>query len=109
MIRTYHAHIYFALDEMTLATQVRENIIKALPQLTYTGQLIPMAIGPHPKPMFEIHIPSSHINYALATIDAMREGLSALIHPVPSDELDAHTNSAKWLGTELLLNLTMLK
>ena len=109
MIQTYHAHIYFASDEMALATQVRENIIKDLPQLTYTGQLIPMAIGPHPKPMFEIHIPAFHINYAMATIDALREGLSALIHPVQSDELDAHTNSAKWLGTELLLNLSVLK
>ena len=109
MIPTYHAHIYFALDEIALATQVRENIIKALPQLTYTGQLIPMAIGPHPKPMFEIHNPAHHINHAMATIDALREGLSVLIHPVQSDELDAHTNSARWLGTEFLLNLSVLK
>ena len=41
MIQTYHAHIYFALDEMPVAAQVRDNIIKHLPQLTYTGQLIP--------------------------------------------------------------------
>ena len=67
MIHTYHAHIYFSLDEMALATQVRENIIKELPQLTYAGQLIPIAIGPHPKPMFEMHIPASHINLAMAT------------------------------------------
>jgi aromatic ring-cleaving dioxygenase len=108
MIQTYHAHIYFGLDEMPLATQVRENIIKELPQLTYKGQLIPMPIGPHPKPMFEIHIPASHINFAMATIDALRQGLSVLIHPVQHDELEAHTNDARWLGEKLALELDIL-
>ena len=105
----YHAHIYFTLDEMSLATQVRENIIKALPQLTYTGQLIPIAIGPHPQPMFEIHIPAASINFAVATIDGLREGLSVLIHPVQHDELEAHTSGASWLGEKLALNIDFLK
>ena len=109
MIQTYHAHIYFALDEMTQAAQVRESIIKALPQLTYTGQLTPIAIGPHPQPMFEIHIPAGSINLAMATIDGLREELSVLIHPVQRDELDAHTNTARWLGEKLTLNLSVLK
>jgi aromatic ring-cleaving dioxygenase len=109
MIQTYHAHIYFTLDEMPLAGQVRVNIIKELPQLSYKGQLIPMPIGPHPKPMFEIHIPASQINYAMATIDALRQGLSVLIHPVQTDELDAHTEAARWLGEKLSLNLEILK
>jgi aromatic ring-cleaving dioxygenase len=104
----YHAHIYFTLDEMALATQVRNNIIAALPQLTYKGQLIPMPIGPHPKPMFELHIPSASINLAMATIDGLRNGLSVLIHPVQTDELEAHTNGASWLGEKLKLNLDVL-
>jgi DOPA 4,5-dioxygenase len=109
MIHAYHAHIYFALDEIPLATQVRENIIKALPQLTYAGQLIPIAIGPHPKPMFEMHIPASHINLAMASIDELRGGLSVLIHPVQHDEMAAHTADARWLGEKLVLNLEILK
>jgi aromatic ring-cleaving dioxygenase len=108
MIQTYHAHIYFTLDEMPLAIQVRANIIKALPQLTYTGQLIPIAIGPHPQPMFEIHIPAACINLAMATIDGLREGLSVLIHPVQTNELEAHTASASWLGIQLKLKLEVL-
>ena len=109
MIQTYHAHVYFSVDEMVLAEQVRDNIIEALPQLTYTGQLIPIAIGPHPKPMFEIHVPAASINYAMATIDGLREGFSVLIHPVQADELDAHTGGARWLGNKLALNLSVLK
>ncbi|MGV3582819.1 MAG: DOPA 4,5-dioxygenase family protein [Methylophilus sp.] len=101
--------MYFQLDEMALATQVRENIIQDIPQLTYTGQLIPISIGPHPKPMFEIHIPEFIINYAIASIDNLREGLSVLIHPVQQDELEAHTSKAQWLGTKLPLKLEILR
>ncbi len=108
MIQTYHAHIYFSTDEMTLAAQVRESIIKHLPQLTYAGQLIPISIGPHPQPMFEIHIPASSINFAMATLNELREGLSVLIHPVQADELAAHTSGASWLGTQLKLKLEVL-
>lgn len=104
MIQTYHAHIYFTLGQMVLAAQVRENILNQLPQLDYRGQLIPMPIGPHPLPMFELHVPASQINYAMATIDSLREGLSVL-----TDELDAHSSSARWLGTKLTLNLNVLK
>ena len=108
-MHAYHAHIYFNLDEMALATQVRENIIKALPQLNYKGQLIPIPIGPHPKPMFEIHIPAANINYAMASIDVLRQGLSVLIHPVQHDEMAAHTSDSRWLGDKLPLNLEILK
>jgi aromatic ring-cleaving dioxygenase len=109
MTQTYHAHIYFSVDEIALAAQVRENILNELPQLTYAGQLIPIAIGPHPLPMFELHIPATQINYAMATIDALRQGLSVLIHPVQHDELQAHTDDARWLGIKLALNLSVLK
>ena len=109
MIRTYHAHIYFTLAEMAQATRVRENILKDLPQLTYVGELIPMPIGPHPKPMFEIHIPAADFNYAMATIEKLREGLSVLIHPVQYDEVAAHTVDAVWLGEALTLDIEFLK
>ena len=109
MIQTYHAHIFFTPDEMALATQVRENIIAALPQLTYAGQLIPISIGPHPLPMFEIHIPAASINLAMATIEQLRKEFSVLVHPVQADELAAHTSGANWLGEKLTLNLNVLK
>ena len=109
MIHTYHAHIYFSLDETMLASQVRAAIISALPQLTYKGQLIPQPIGPHPVPMFELHIPATNIDDAMAIIDGLRGELSVLIHPVQSDEMAAHMVDAKWLGKELTLNLEFLK
>lgn len=107
-MHTYHAHVYFSLNENALAAKVRDNILKDIPQITYAGQLIPISVGPHTMPMFELHIPASMINYAKASIDELREGLSVLIHPVQQDELDAHTKSAVWLGEKLDLNLDVL-
>jgi aromatic ring-cleaving dioxygenase len=107
-MKTYHAHIYFDLSQLAIAAKVREKIIEDIPQLTYKGQLIPITIGPHTKPMFEIHIPNAVINYAIASIDSLREGLSVLIHPVQDDELDAHTSKAQWLGAKLPLKLEVL-
>lgn len=106
-MRPYHAHIYFTVDEIPKATHVREVIAQAIPQLSYVGRLIPMPIGPHPKPMFEIHIPISIAESAIATIDHLRDGLSVLIHPVQHDELEAHTLKARWLGTPLPLHLAI--
>ncbi len=106
---SYHAHIYFDNEQSALASKVRDNIIQDIPQLTYRGQLIPISVGPHPKPMFELHIPGDCINYAMASIDTLREGLSVLIHPVYDDEYLAHTQEAKWLGSSLPLKLDVLK
>lgn len=108
-MHAYHAHIYFTLAQSALATQVRHNILQAIPALSYTGQLIPMPIGPHPLPMFELHIPASIKAQAIAHIDALRAGLSVLIHPVQPDELAAHSTDAMWLGDALTLNLAMFK
>lgn len=107
-MHAYHAHIYFTLAQSALATQVRHNILQAIPALSYTGQLIPRPIGPHPLPMFELHIPASIKAQAIAHIDALRAGLSVLIHPVQEDQLDAHTDSAIWLGLTLTLKLEAL-
>ena len=94
---------------MALAEEVRQDIAQSLPVLTYVGQLIPFPIGPHPKPMFELHIPASHYEHAVNLIEVKRQHLSVLLHPVQVDELEAHTSAARWLGPVLPLNLSVLK
>ena len=105
----FHAHIYFTKQSIHLAAKVRQNIAHAIPQLSYVGELIPMPIGPHPMPMFEIHLPTNARDSAIVTIDSLREGLSVLIHPVQHDEVAAHTVNAEWLGEALTLNIDFLK
>ncbi|MBX9895027.1 MAG: DOPA 4,5-dioxygenase family protein [Nitrosomonas sp.] len=108
-MQLFHGHIYFTADQIELAGKVRDNLASALPQLTYIGKLIPKPIGPHSKPMFEIHIPAAEIDPILAVIDNLREGLPVLIHPVLEDELAAHTALARWLGEVLPLDLKVLE
>ena len=108
IMEKFHAHVYFAESGIELAKQVREDLIVAIPQLTYVGVLIQKPIGPHPKPMFEIHIPAVDINKAALLIDKKRAGLSVLIHPAQEDDLAAHTIFARWLGEKLPLNLEAL-
>lgn len=107
-MHTFHIHVYFSESEIALANLVRENLARAIPQLTYIGRLIPHPIGPHVKPMFELHVPATNVADVVPIIDHLRQGLSVLIHPVQTDELEAHTTSAQWLGTTLPLNLNAL-
>jgi len=104
----WHIHVYFAETEIELAREVRENLISLLPQLTYQGQLINQPVGPHPVPMFELHLPETELASATPVIDANRQGLSVLIHPLLEDEVVAHTTAARWLGKKLPLDLDML-
>ncbi len=108
-MNAFHAHVYFDISQTALAEQVRANLIKAIPQLGYVGSLIAMPIGPHPKPMFELHIAAAQLADSIQIIDDFRQGLSVLIHPVQQDEMAAHTVDAKWLGEKLPLNLEILK
>ncbi|MBS0425364.1 MAG: DOPA 4,5-dioxygenase family protein [Proteobacteria bacterium] len=107
-MQIFHGHIYFSADQIERATKVRENLATALPQLTYIGKLITQPIGPHAKPMFEIHIPAAEIDRITPVIDELRQGLSVLIHPLQENELEAHTTDARWLGEKLPLNLQVL-
>jgi len=107
MIHTYHAHIYFSLVETSLAEQVRKRIAEAIPELSYLGQLIPKLVGPHPKPMFEIHIPAPILDSAIVKIESLREHLDVLIHPVHNNHLVAHTLDARWLGNPQTLNVAI--
>lgn len=108
IMEKFHVHIYFTKNEIELAQQVRDELIRAIPRLIYVGELVLKPIGPHSKPMFEIHIPTEEIDHIAAIIDKKRSGLSVLIHPVQEDELAAHTVFARWLGDRLKLDLNNL-
>jgi DOPA 4,5-dioxygenase len=105
----HHAHIYYALEERSTAEQVRADLAAALPQLTYVGGLIDRPIGPHPLPMLEVHLPPDGIEDSVRQIDSLRRELTVLIHPMTTDQLADHTESARWLGEPLPLDLSVLK
>lgn len=96
----YHAHIYFELEQQALASRIHELIRTSRSDITAIFPLVNRLVGPHTKPMFEVHFNDNRHGF-IEWLDAHREGLSVLIHPVTPDELADHTLHAKWLGDVL--------
>lgn len=97
----YHAHVYFDLSQQILAEQVRQKIIgERADDILAIFPLVPRRVGPHDKPMFEMHFSDNRTGF-IEWLDQNRAGLSVLIHPVSANELADHTVNASWLGQQL--------
>lgn len=104
----YHAHVYFALEDLARSEQLRQLLIDAIPPDGVVHKLFARQVGPHPLPMFEIDYPASIKGDVQALLEQYRDGRPVLIHPVTDDELAAHTYGAQWLGQPLDLLLDRL-
>jgi DOPA 4,5-dioxygenase len=77
-----------------------------LSSLNFVGEMRDMPVGPHPKPQFEVHFRKDSLAAVLKLIT--ESGLTALVHPLTDDDLADHTTHAKWLGTPISLDLSVL-
>jgi aromatic ring-cleaving dioxygenase len=107
----WHAHIYYPGRDRGRAENLRARLVRLktsdhLPQLLYIGELRDQKMGPHPLPQFEIHFTSS----VVSTIEEIirESGLTALVHPLTSDDLADHTHLGRWIGSPLELDLSVL-
>lgn len=96
----YHAHIYFDQPEQTIAEAIHRQIRQERTDITAIFPLVPRKVGPHDKPMFEVHFHNNDFGF-IEWLEAHRSGLSVLIHPVSDEELADHTVRAQWLGKQL--------
>lgn len=105
----YHAHVYFDLPQQPLADALQHRIMtECSDKIRAMFPLVPRLVGPHRKPMFEIHFTEQQKSL-IDWLDKARGDLSVLIHPVSGD--DAYDHSAtqvRWLGTILGVNLDKL-
>jgi aromatic ring-cleaving dioxygenase len=108
--REFDAHIYF--DEKNhdevhkLQSLMRETF---LGKQVFVGELIPVAIGPHPRPMLEANFPLDLFTEVVLWLSVNRGSLSILIHPMSGDDYYDHTQGVIWLGESLELNLAIFK
>ena len=107
----WHAHIYYDQESWAVAERLHQELRQLLgsgrfAELLLVGQMYDRAVGPHPKPQFEIHFLGS----ALQRVHELLEGagLTALIHPLTDDDLADHTTLARWLGEPLPLDESVL-
>ncbi len=104
----YHAHVYFLAEQVAAAETLHSVLSKALPADCWIGKLIQREVGPHTRPMFEINFDESLLPEVRALLEAHRGELPVLLHPDLTDNIEAHTNSASWLGEELALKIYTL-
>ena len=69
------------------------------------GRLLYKAVGPLPKPMFQIDFEQSELQQVKQVLAQVCYGFSILIHPLLKNEYLAHTAYAEWIGLPLNLNL----
>lgn len=104
----YHAHVFFDLPQEQQIRQLREQLCLALNPHIFIGDLLLKAVGPLPKPMFQMEFEEKFIEEIISKLRFYFASFTVLIHPLLEDEYVAHTEHAFWLGPCLALNLDRL-
>ncbi|MCM2350504.1 MAG: DOPA 4,5-dioxygenase family protein [Bacteriovoracaceae bacterium] len=108
--REFDAHIYFDEDSTEYAADLRSNAIAHFSgKNVFIGELIPVLVGPHPKPMFEINFPAELFSEVVLWLLEEHDDLSVLVHKLSGDDLKDHTDMAMWMGKQLLLDISRFK
>ncbi len=107
----WHAHIYYRPQERSRAETLHGRLLRlqqsgAAPRLLFIGQLRDQKVGPHPIPQFEIHFTGELV--AVIKDEIRETGLTALVHPLTTNDLADHTHLGEWIGTPIELDLTVL-
>ncbi len=109
-ISGYHIHIYCQPEQIPLAREIRELMVKELAQVIGgAGPVRNGPVGPHPLPMFEAWFRPEGLAQMMPWILEHRKGLPILIHPITGDDYTDHAEHAIWIGGPLPLNLDILK
>src|SRR6476659_9688837 len=91
----YHAHVYYDLDDRDVAETLHDDLASGkhdseLASVLFVGEMRDKAIGPHPKPQFEVHFLEDALPRLVPLLRAT--GLTALVHPLTDDDLADHTS-----------------
>ena len=102
----FDAHIYFNSSELHFITLLRDKIKSYFdPKLIFVGNIIPHAIGPHPKGMLEVNFGEADFQEFVFFLMEHRGDLIALIHSISQYDYLDHTKGAIWLGGVVELDL----
>jgi len=107
----YDVHIYFTESDLKFVQNLKEKIGAAFSEASkskevFIGDLIPKAIGPHPRPMLEINFAASRFAQIVPWLMRERRDLSILVHQITGDDYYDHTQGALWLGSPVALDLS---
>ena len=101
----YHAHIYFDAGTEIQAHAFQAAHTKEASRLgLWVSHLVDRKVGPHPQPMFEVHISSEHLKDYVTFLEKQNPGLSVLLHEDTGDDDKDHSDGARWFGKKLELD-----
>ncbi len=103
----YHAHVYF---EAKTADQARNLCISAWQECHVgLGRFHQKPVGPHPRWSCQLSFDADEFERIVPWLDAHRNGLDILVHPLTGDALAEHTEHAGWLGEPVALNVEIFE
>ena len=107
LFERYHAHIYFDADT---EDQARSLCVNAWQQCHVgLGRFHRKPVGPHPRWSCQLSFDADEFERVIPWLEEHRGGLDILVHPLTDDALAEHTVHARWLGSEVALNVSIFE
>jgi aromatic ring-cleaving dioxygenase len=91
-IKNFHAHVYFDPTNRDAAARVRQGLGNRFE--IQLGHWHEVAIGPHPKSMYQVLFSPQQFGEVVPWLMLNREGLGILVHPTTGDDVADHTDHA---------------
>ena len=106
-ITGWHAHVYFAEDELDLARAVCEGARDRFS--IQMGRMHVAPVGPHPTGSCQLSVPPEKFADVTAWLALNRDGLTVFAHAETGDVLADHTEHVVWLGESRPLRIEVLR
>ena len=106
-MKHFHAHIYFAPENLKAVRSLAEQVHGS--NLFEFVKLHEQKVGPHPTGMIEAHFGEASYVSALEWMNANCRSFSTLIHQDTGDDLKDHTENILWLGPALPLDFAFFE
>tara|TARA_R110002049_G_scaffold247162_1_gene421329 strand:+ start:415 stop:744 length:330 start_codon:yes stop_codon:yes gene_type:complete len=101
--KSYHFHLYFAFDQVELATATAKQIESEFD--IFVGRVWDRPVGPHPIGSCQITVPKEKFVDITNWLLVNRNGLDVFIHPEGGNDLIDHRDHIMWIGQSYEINL----
>ena len=106
-IQSYHAHLYYEIEQRPLAEKLRVEMESLFPQAVY-GRWHDAPVGPHPSAMFQVAFATELFASLVPWLIVNRGPLTIFLHPETGYPRADHSKHAVWMGQQQAIKLDKL-